>query len=48
VIGVTYLGARSNDRFGKLAVSRISSFLAMAASAQARRIGDVEADGSVT
>jgi hypothetical protein len=48
VIGVTYLGARANDRFGKLAVSRISSFLAMAASAQARRIGDVEADGSAT
>jgi hypothetical protein len=48
VIGVTFIGARPNDRFGKLAVSRISSFLATAATAQARRIGDVEADGSAT
>ena len=48
VIGVTFIGARPSDRFGKLAMSRISSFLAMAASAQARRIGDVEADGSAT
>jgi hypothetical protein len=48
VIGVTFIGARPTDRFGKLAISRISSFLATAASAQARRIGDVEADGSAT
>ena len=48
MIGVTFVGARPNDRFGKLAVSRISSFLATAAAAQARRIGDVEADGSAT
>lgn len=48
VIGVTFVGARPGDRFGKLAISRISSFLATAAAAQARRIGDVEADGSAT
>lgn len=48
VIGATFIGARPDDRFGKLAISRISSFLATAASAQARRIGDVEADGSAT
>jgi hypothetical protein len=48
VIGAALLFGRPSDRLTPLAISRISSFLATAASAQARRIGDVEADGSTT
>ena len=48
VIGAALIFGRPTDKFGALAISRISSFLATAASAQARRIGDIEADGSAT
>jgi hypothetical protein len=48
VIGAALLFGRPSDRPTPLGMSRISSFLATAATAQARRIGDVEADGSAT
>jgi hypothetical protein len=48
VIGATLLFGHPTDKLGRLAISRISSFLSTAATAQARRIGDVEADGSAT
>jgi hypothetical protein len=47
-IGAALIFGRPSDKITPLGVSRISSFLAMAATAQARRIGDVEADGSAT
>jgi hypothetical protein len=47
-IGAALLYGRPSDKLTPLGISRISSFLATAATAQARRIGDVEADGSAT
>jgi hypothetical protein len=48
VIGAALIFGRPSDKLNPLAIRRISSFLATAATAQARRIGDVEADGSAT
>jgi hypothetical protein len=48
VIGAAVIFGRPSDKLSPLAIRRVSSFLATAATAQARRIGDVEADGSAT
>jgi hypothetical protein len=47
-IGAALIYGRPSDKITPLGISRISDFLATAATAQARRIGDVEADGSAT
>jgi hypothetical protein len=48
VIGAALIFGRPSDRLSPRAISSIAGFLATAATAQARRIGDVEADGSAT
>jgi hypothetical protein len=46
VIGFTILFAHTTDKFTPLAVRRIGTFLAAAASAESRRIQNVESGGS--
>jgi hypothetical protein len=46
VIGLTLIFAHPGEKFTPLNIRRISSFLAAAAKAQARRIANVEAGGA--